>query len=89
MHILDQVEQSLNHFRPKTQREFVALQLARRFNDVPNLARYLLAARSHSKRELLHAARVARTRHELNRAPLAALFFEVLSEQAKEGGSPS
>jgi hypothetical protein len=85
MHILDQVEQSLNHFRPKTQREYVALQLARRFNDLSNLARYLLTAHSHSKRELLHAAGVARTRHQLNRAPLPVLFFEVLAEQGEKG----
>jgi hypothetical protein len=85
MNILDQVDRSLSNFRPHTPREYVALQLARRFNDLPNLARYLVAARSHSKRELLHAAGVARTRHELNRAPLATLFFEVLAEQEKGG----
>jgi hypothetical protein len=89
MHILNQVEQSLNHFRPKTPGEYVALQIARRFNDTPDLAKYLLAARSHSKRELLHAAAVARTRHELNRAPLSTLFFEVLAEKNTKGGSAS
>lgn len=68
-------------FRPRTQREFVALQLARRFDDLPNLARYLVVAQHHSKRAMLEAAKIARTRHELNRAPMSQLFFEALAEQ--------
>lgn len=85
MNILEQVEESLKHFRPHNQREYVALQLARRFNDLPNLGKYLAAAKRHSKRQLLAAAKVARTRHELNRTPISALFFEVLAEQEKGG----
>lgn len=84
MNILERIESNLSDFRPRSPREFVALQVARRFDDLPNLARYLLAAKHHSKRALLDAAKTARTRHELNRAPLAQLFFEVLAEQ--EGG---
>jgi hypothetical protein len=85
MDILEQVERSLADFRPRNPREFVALQLARRFNDVGHLAKYLAASKHHSKRALLAAAQTARTRHELNRAPLAELFFEVLSEWEQEG----
>ena len=33
MTILDRVEASLADFRPKNQREFVSLQIARRFDD--------------------------------------------------------
>lgn len=88
MNILEQVEASLAGFRPHSQREYVALQLARRFNDLPNLARYLAASKRHSKRKLLEAAKAARTRHELNRAPISELFFEVLTEWEREGGQP-
>ena len=86
MNILEQVESSLRHFRPRTHREYVALQLARRFNDLPNLPKYLDASRHHTRRQLLEAARTARTRHELNRAPMSRLFFEVLAEWDQKGG---
>jgi hypothetical protein len=46
MTILEQVESSLSDFRPHNQRGYIALQIARRFNDLPNLARYLLVANS-------------------------------------------
>ena len=81
MNILEQVDASLADFRPHDLREFVALQLARRFNDLGNLAKYLAVAKRHSKRTLLDAANTARTRHELNRAPVPELFFEVLAER--------
>ena len=81
MTILDQTETSLQDFRPKNEREFVALQLARRFDDLPRLPRYLIAAKHHSKRDLLDAAKTARLRAQLNRTPIADLFFEVLAER--------
>lgn len=88
MNILEQVEVSLKNFRPRNQREYVALQLARRFNDLPNLPKYLEASKHHSKRKLLEAAKTARTRHELNRAPISELFFEVLAEWEQEEVTP-
>jgi hypothetical protein len=78
---LDRVEASLASFRPRNPAEFVALQLARRFDDLNRLPRYLAAAKRHSKHTLLDAARTAMLRHELNRTPTAELFFEVLAEQ--------
>lgn len=81
MNVLDQVEDSLKGFRPRNQAEFVALQIARRFNDLHRLARYLVAAKQHPKKVLLEAAKTARLRHELNRTPIADLFFEVLAER--------
>jgi hypothetical protein len=84
--ILDHVENSLHAFHPRTQREFVALQIARRFHDTHRLAKYLLAAKDHPKRLMLEAARRAMLRHELNRTPLGDLFFEVLAEFDREGG---
>ena len=81
MSILDRVEASLAGFRPRTQSEFVALQLARRFDDLHRFPRYLAAAKTHPKTMLIEAARTALLRHELNRAPVADLFFEVLTEQ--------
>ena len=86
MSILDQVDRSLTDFTPRNQREFVALQIARRFDDVARLPRYVLAAQTHTKAALLDAARTAVLRHELNRTPTAELFFEVLAERAKEDG---
>ena len=82
--ILDRVENSLQEFRPRNQREFVALQIARRFQDAQHLARYLNVARSHPKKVLLEAARLAVLRRDLNRTSLPDLFFEVLAEFDRE-----
>jgi hypothetical protein len=87
MTILDRVEASLASFRPANPVEFVALQLARRFDDVHRLPRYLAAAKLHSKHTLLDAAKTALVRHQLNRTPTAELFFEVLAEREK-GAQP-
>jgi hypothetical protein len=87
MNILEQIDASLADFRPHTPRDFVALQLARRFNDLPSLAKYLVVAKRLSKREMLDAAMDARRRHALNRAPIAQLFFEVLTEREQQGGA--
>jgi hypothetical protein len=84
MSILEHVEASLAGFRPRTQAEFAALQLARRFDDLHRFPRYLAAARIHSKPTLIEAGRTALLRHELNRAPCAELFFEVLAEQERK-----
>ena len=83
MTILDQIEAAVADFRPATPAEFVCLQLARRFDDLHRLPRYIAAAGSHSKQSLLDAAKTAMLRHELNRAPTAELFFEALLETEK------
>ena len=83
MNILDRVEASVASFRPATPAEFVALQLARRFDDLHRLPRYIAAAKTHTKSILLEASKTAILRHELNRAPTSELFFEVLAERAK------
>lgn len=88
MNILGQIDASLADFRPRNAREFVALQLARRFKDVQSLPKYLVAAKRFSKRTLLDAAQQARTQHELNRAPIAELFFGILAGLEREGTSP-
>ncbi|HLG56860.1 MAG TPA: hypothetical protein VI485_16095 [Vicinamibacterales bacterium] len=84
MSILEHVESSLVDFQPKNQREFVALQIARRFDDLKRLPRYLLVAQTHPKRVLLEAAQTAVLRHELNRTPTSELFFEILTERDQE-----
>jgi hypothetical protein len=84
MGILEQVEASLAGFQPRNQREFVALQIARRFDDLPRLPRYLLVAQAHPKDILLDAARTAALRHTLNRTPTSELFFEILTERHRE-----
>lgn len=85
--ILDRVEHALQDFRPRTGREYAALQIAKRFNDTHRLAKYLLVAQDHPKRVMLEAAREAMLRRDLNRASAGDLFFEVLSEFDK-GGRP-
>ena len=84
--ILDRVEGSLMRFRPRNQRQYVALQIARRFHDERRLSRYLNVAEQHPKKVLLEAARLARLRSDLNRTPIADLFFEILSEFADGKG---
>jgi len=86
--VFERVEDSLKDYRPKNQREFVALQIANRFNDSHRLGRYLLVGRTHPKRVLLEAARVAMLRRDLNRASLGDLFFEVLAEFDREENRP-
>jgi hypothetical protein len=78
--ILDRVEESLADFRPKNQREFVALQIALRFHDAHRLAKYLIVAKSHGKKVMLEAARLALLRHELNRTSTGNLFFEAIEK---------
>ena len=77
--ILDRVEDSLIPFRPRNQRQYVALQIARRFQDERRLSRYLNVAEQHPKKVLLEAARLARLRSDVNRTPVADLFFEILA----------
>ena len=84
MSILERVEASLADFQPRNQREFVALQIAKRFDDLHRLPRYLLVAQQHPKQVLLDAAQDAVLRHELNRTPTAELFFEILAERDQE-----
>jgi hypothetical protein len=79
--ILDQVELSLQHFVPRNQKEFVVLQIARRFSDTNSLAKYLLAAPEHPKKLLLEAARLATL--EAPSAP-SDRFFELLEQFRKE-----
>lgn len=84
MPILDTIEDSLKHFRPKTHRQFVVLNIARRFDDLPNLARYLNVCDQHPKNVLLEAARRAETRALQEGARPQELFFRLLSEWSRE-----
>jgi hypothetical protein len=59
MTILDTVERSLANFRPKSHRQFVAFNIARRFDDLYHLAKYLNICEGHPKKVLLEAARLA------------------------------
>lgn len=82
--VLNRIEESLSDFRPKTQREFVALQIAKRFNDLERLANYVNAAQKHSKKVLLEAARLATKRADESGTPAKTILFELL-EQFGEG----
>lgn len=87
MNTPEQPDQSLRDFGPKSPREYLALQLARRFNDLPNLTKYLLVAKAYTTRQMLTSVEQAQARHELKPAPMSELFFEILSEW-KEGLQP-
>lgn len=82
MNILEQVEAALRNFHPRNQREVAVLQIARRFNDLSNLAQYLLAATRHSKPELIAAAALARETSDVMQRP--ARFFEALAAVRRE-----
>lgn len=86
MPILDTVEHSLKHFRPKTHRQLVLLNIARRFDDVSNLARYLNLSDAHPKRVLLEAARLAELHALEDGRSAATWFFDILEDwRQKEG----
>lgn len=86
MSILDTVEHSLKHFRPKTHRQFVVFNIARRFDDLSNLARYLNICDTHPKKVLLEAARLAERYALLDGQPPVARFFELLEDWSRKEG---
>jgi hypothetical protein len=78
MPILDTIENSLQHFHPKTHRQFVVYNIARRFDDVGRLARYLTVCERHPKKVLLEAARLAQRHATEDGRPPAVWFFDLL-----------
>lgn len=83
MPILEAVEASLKDFYPKTHRQFVAFNIARKFNDTARLAKYLLVGDQHPKKLLLETARLARLQTTTD-TDAAARFFDLLTEFGKE-----
>lgn len=79
MPILDAVEESLRDFHPKNHRQFVVFNIARRFDDLGNLARYLNVCDQHPKKVLLEAARLAESHISERESPVER-FFELLAE---------
>lgn len=57
MTILDRVAQSAILFRPQSYRQFLALNIARKFNDLPRLNRYLRACDVRLPSTILEIAR--------------------------------
>ncbi len=84
MTVLENVEKSLEQFKPRNRKEFVVLQIAQRFDDTGRLARYLNAGHEHSKNILLEAARLAAKRAEDSDRPAPLHFFDLLDEFRKE-----
>jgi hypothetical protein len=84
MSILDTVEASLQHFRPKTQRQFVVFNIASRFDDLNNLARYLNVCGAHPKKALLEAARLAEERAARDGSSPVGTFFELLTDWSRK-----
>ena len=80
MPILDTVEHSLKNFRPRTHRQFVVFSIARRFDDLSHLARYLNISEAHHNKVLLEAARLAEQRAREDGRPAAAWFFDLLED---------
>jgi hypothetical protein len=87
MPILDTVEHSLREFRPKTHRQFLVFNIARRFDDLPNLAHYLNICDTHPKKVLLEAARLAERYGLQDGRPPAARFFELLDDWSRKEGA--
>ena len=82
--ILDAVEHSLDDFRPRTSREFVALQIARRFDDLGRLARFLNIGRDCPKNLMLEAARLAAQQAPADLRQAADRFFDLVEQFRKE-----
>ena len=87
MSILDSVEASLKDFRPKTHRQLIVFNIAARFDDLSNLARYLNVCDLHPKRVLLEAARLAQERALKDGMKLPDAFFQLLLEWRREEGT--
>jgi hypothetical protein len=83
MPILDVVEAGLKDFRPKTHRQFIVFNIASRFNDVPNLARYLNVC-DHPKKALLEAARLAEQQALRDGHSPIEPFFQLLEEWGRK-----
>jgi hypothetical protein len=84
MTVLDLMDASLKDFRPKTHRQFIVFNIARQFDDIPNLARYLNVAEAHPKRILLEAARLATRRTAEEGGSVIESFFDLLEGWEKE-----
>ena len=84
MSILGAVEASLKDFRPKNHRQFTVRNIARRFNDLPNLAKYLLVCERHPKNLLLEAARLAQQQAQAEGIHAPDRFFELLERFARQ-----
>ncbi len=59
MPILDTTGDGMKPFRPHTYRQFIVLNISRRFHDLAHLPRYLPLCTQHTSAELLAAARDA------------------------------
>lgn len=59
MAILDTVSDGMAPFRPHTYRQFIVLNICRRFRDLSHLQRYLSLCAEHTSAALLAAARDA------------------------------
>ena len=82
--MLETEEASLKDFRPKPHRQFVVFHIARRFDDLPNLARYLNICDQHPKKVLLEAARLARKSGMEHGGSVPEHFFKLLASWQKE-----
>jgi hypothetical protein len=87
MSILGAVEASLKDFRPKNHRQFTVRNIAHRFNDLHNLAKYLLVCEQHPKRVLLEAARLAQQQAQAEGIQAPDRFFDLLDRFAREEGA--
>ena len=87
MSILETVENSLKDFRPKTHRQFVVFNIAQRFDDLADLARYLYVCDAHPKKVLLEAARLAEQQALRDHTSPVEMFFKLLAEWRREGAA--
>ena len=82
--ILDRVANGGNHFRPQTVSEFLALQLARKLGDTPQIRHYLTIVGQYSEPMICEA--FANARGGPNES-LSASFEIALLHITQKGGS--
>lgn len=71
------------HFRPRTHRQVTVLNVASRFDDLRNLARYLNVC-DRTQAELLEAARVAEQRAFRDGTSPVDAFFALLEDWSRK-----
>lgn len=87
--ILDSIARSRAQIRPRSEAEFIALQIARALDDEQNAADYLLLSRRYTIPAVVHAYGTVR-QHRKSGWPVLPHFRAVLEEQSgKEPGFPN
>jgi len=80
--ILEHMAAARGPFRPRTTEEFLALQIARKLNDLPGIPLYLKLVERHSRDALIEAFRAAVS--DGHTGDMAARFHKTLARHREE-----